>query len=150
MACCRNRRLIELTNGNTGAVAVGALMPLGAVTRMIGMTPKCTPTWTVSTTMNNVVTVSESGIYTATYTGTLVVAEDGDVTVDMLLDGVVIASRTITAVADASVNIAMVKEIRVYCDCCNGANPVTLALRVGGVPITTANGSFILDGTVNV
>lgn len=150
MACCRNRRLIELTNGNTGAVAVGGLMPLGAVTRMIGLTPKCTPTWTVSTTQNNVVTISESGIYTATYTGTLVVTEAGDVTVDMLLDGVAIASRTITAVAGASVNVAMSKEIRVYGSCCNGVTPATLALRIGGVPITTANGSLILDGTVNV
>lgn len=148
MACCQNWRLIELTNGNTGPVAVNGLLPLGSITRRVGKTPRCTPTWEIGTTYNNTITISESGIYKISYTGTLVAAEAGDLIVDILQDGNVIASRTITVVEGGSVNAALIKEARVYCNCCNGVLPITFAIRIRGVAITDANGSFIIDGVV--
>lgn len=32
---CQNWRLIELTNGNIGAVPAGSLLPIGAITRKV-------------------------------------------------------------------------------------------------------------------
>lgn len=42
---CQNWRLIELTNGNIGAVPVGSLLPIGAITRKVAQEPRCTPTF---------------------------------------------------------------------------------------------------------
>lgn len=110
---CQNWLLIELTNGNIGAVPAGPLLPIGAITRKVAQEPRCTPTFEVGTTQNNVVTVSEYGIYNVEYTGTLVAGAAGVLTLSLLADGVAIATRSATVTADGSFIFALSKEIRV-------------------------------------
>lgn len=134
---CQNWLLIELTNGNIGAVPAGSLLPIGAITRKVAQEPRCTPTFEVGTTQNNVVTVSE-------YTGTLVAGAAGVLTLSLLADGVAIATRSATVTADGSFIFALSKEIRVLKNCCNNVTPITLALQISGVAITGGNGTPIL------
>lgn len=141
---CQNWRLIELTNGNIGAVPVGSLLPIGAITRKVAQEPRCTPTFEVGTTQNNVITVSEYGIYNVEYTGTLVAGAAGVLTLSLLADGVAIATRSATVTADGSFIFALSKEIRVLKNCCNNVIPITLALQISGVAITGGNGTLIL------
>lgn len=134
---CQNWLLIELTNGNIGSVPAGSLLPIGAITRKVAQEPRCTPTFEVGTTQNNVVTVSE-------YTGTLVAGAAGVLTLSLLADGVAIATRSATVTADGSFIFALSKEIRVLKNCCNNVTPITLALQISGVAITGGNGTLIL------
>lgn len=142
---CQNWRLIELTNGNIGAVSDGALLPIGAITRKVAREPRCTPTFEVGTTLNNVVTVSECGIYNVSYTGTLIAGAAGTLALSLLADGVVVATRSATVASGDSAIFALSKEIRVPTSCCNGTTPVTLALQISGVAITGGNGTMIVN-----
>ena len=143
---CNAWRLIELTNGNIGPVAVDALVPLGSVTRKVAREPRCTPTFSVDTTANNVVTIDEHGIYNVEYTGTLVAAAAGTLTLNLLQNNTAVATRSITVAVGDSVNVALSKEIRVYRNCCCQQNmPIQLALSITGVAITGGNGTLIVN-----
>ena len=143
---CNTWRLIELTNGNIGPVAVDALVPLGSVTRKVAREPRCSPTFSVDTTANNVVTIDEHGIYNVEYTGTLVAAAAGTLTLNLLQNNTAIATRSITVAVGDSVNIALSKEIRVYRNCyCQQNMPIQLALSITGVAITGGNGTLIVN-----
>ena len=143
---CNAWRLIELTNGNIGPVAVDALVPLGSVTRKVAREPRCTPTFSVDTTANNVVTIDEHGIYNVEYTGTLVAAAAGTLTLNLLQNNTAIATRSITVTAGDSVNLAISKEIRVYRNCCCQQNmPIQWALSITGVAIPGGNDPLIIN-----
>ena len=143
---CNTWRLIELTNGNIGPVAVDALVPLGSVTRKVAREPRCSPTFSVDTTANNVVTIDEHGIYNVEYTGTLVAAAAGTLTLNLLQNNTAIATRSITVAVGDSVNIALSKEIRVYRNCyCQQNMSIQLALSITGVAITGGNGTLIVN-----
>lgn len=141
---CDDWRLIELTNGDIGAVSAGGLIPLGAVTRRVSKEPKCTPTFEVGTTANNVVTISEPGIYNVIYTGSLIAGAAGNLSLNLLVDGDISVTRTSTAAESSSMIYALAKEIRVRSSCCNGS-PVTIALSISGIAITGGNGSLIIS-----
>ncbi len=147
---CQNWRLLELTNGNIGAVAVNAFVPIGAITRKVAKEPRCTPTFEAGTTLNNIVTISEKGIYNITYTGTLTAAAAGTLTLNLLADSAVIATRSVTATEGSDVNIALSKEVRVFGNCCNGVSPVIIALQIADTAITGGNGTIIINRQADV
>lgn len=143
---CNNWRLIELTNGTIGAVAAGSLLPLGAITRKVAREPRCTPTFEVDTTANNVILISEPGIYNVTYTGTLIAGAAGILGLNLLQNNDTLVTRTATVAEGDSAIFSLSKEIRVYRDCCRQQTiPIQLALSISGVAITGGNGTLIIN-----
>jgi hypothetical protein len=104
------------------AVLEGGIIPLGAIVRRYG------PCLDLN---GNGITVRGDGYYTVNSSITVEPTAAGPVTVQLLLDGVVVAGATasVTATAGAPVNLSIVGMVR---DCCpDGALTLTVQLVEG-------------------
>lgn len=141
-------RLLQLTNNNVGPVAAATVLPIGVMSRKIACQSKCTPTFEVTTTANNVAYINEHGFYKITYTGYLTAGAAGDVIVNLEVNGVVVAVARVTATAAGTVPVSLVFVIRVLKNCCNGAavNPITaIQFRNAGVAITGGTSNVLFE-----
>lgn len=138
-------RILQLTNPNIGAVAVDSLMPLGAVTRKYCCGTAGQNTFTVSTTGSNTITLNERGYYKITYSATVVAGAVGAVTLNLLVNGdtVLTKSETATAIGDF-VDITIPYVVRVLPSCPINVN--TLTIQVENADTSVA----ITDGTSNI
>lgn len=142
-------RVLQLTNPAVGAVATGALLPLGAVTRKLCCTNGCssTTTFNISTTGTNTITLNETGYYRITLNTTLVAGAVGLVTLSLLQDGVVVetVSQTATAVGDSE-NITLTYVVRVYPNCAVMMNsPSQIQVSNTGVALTGGTSNIIVE-----
>lgn len=138
-------RILQLTNTDIGAVAVDTLMPLGAVTRKYCCGSAGQNTFAVSTTGANTITLNDKGYYYVTYSATVVAGAVGAVTLNLLVNGEVVLtkSETATAVGDF-VDITIPYVVRVL-PCCP-INPSALTIQVENADTSVA----ITDGTSNI
>jgi hypothetical protein len=138
-------RILQLTNNNIGAVAVDTLMPLGAVTRRYCCGTAGQNTFSVSTTGSITISINDRGYYKVTYSATLVAGAVGAVTLNLLVNGetVLTKSETATAVGDF-VDITIPYVVRVL-PCCP-INPSALTIQVENDATSVA----ITDGTSNI
>lgn len=143
-------RLIQLTNGVVGAVAANAAMPLGIPTRRIMRNTTCIPTFVVTTGANTAVEISEAGIYTFTYTGSLTVGEAGDIVLQLVYNGVVANTVTVTAAAAGTYSVNLSFVVRVLGNCCSGQQnlPAIIQIRNTGVALTGGTSNLIISGNV--
>ena len=140
-------RLLQLTNNTVGPVAAATVLPIGVVSRKITRASKCTPTFEVTTTANNVAYINESGFYKITYTGYLTAGAAGNVVVNLEINNAIAATATVTATAAGTVPVSITYVTRVLCGCCNGAGSTVQALqfRNAGVALTGGTSTVIIE-----
>lgn len=142
-------RLLQLTNNNIGPVAAASILPLGVMSRKIACQSKCTPTFEVTTTANNVAYINEPGYYKVTYEGSLIAGAAGNVVVNLEVNGVVVNTATVTAAAAGTVGISIAFMVRVLNNCCNNAavnTPAIIQLRnASTIALTGGNSNTIIE-----
>lgn len=145
-----NYRVLQLTNANVGAVPIGAFLPLGTVTRKISHGNCLCPTFTVTTSGANTITLNEAGYYHITYTASLIGGAAGTLTAALQANGVTVltASETVTAAGDTE-NITIDYVIRVFPNTYTQPtnNPLTLQILLGGVAITGGVSNIVVEKT---
>lgn len=140
-------KVIQLTNPTVGAVAAGALIPLGAITRRYGC--RCNDNcnvFEVSTTGSNTITINEEGYYHLTYVGSLTAEAEGDIVLDLLVNGIEITSVSQTAAADGTENITLSYVLRVLpnCNACVNNSPAIVQIRLDEASVA------LIGGTSNI
>lgn len=140
-------RLLQLTNNTVGPVAAATVLPIGVTSRKIACASKCTPTFEIATTANNVAYINEPGFYKITYTGYLTAGAAGNVVVNLEINNVIVAVATVTATAAGTVPVSITYVTRVLNNCCNNAaNPIqALQFRNAGVAITGGTSTVIIE-----
>lgn len=140
-------QFIQLTDTTVGAVATDALLPLGNVTRRYSNGSACQDTFIVSTSGSDTVTITESGFYKVSYTGSLVPAAAGALTLTLTANGlpVTTVSDTVAAAGDIT-NLSLEYIIRVLPNCCATINnPVILQIVNAGVALTGGTSNLIIE-----
>ena len=143
-----NYRVLQMTNTNVGAVAVNGLMPFGIITRRVNRNVCAdTPTFSISTTGTNIITVNECGNYGVNYSVNAVASAAGIVTMNLLVNGTNVYSVSATAVAGATVNLTLPYQIRVLPNSCStpNNNPVNIQVQLTGVAITGGTSNIIVE-----
>ena len=130
-----------LNSVGSGALADGAILPLGnevVSSRRCGCGRALVPT----TTGNNVVNVYQNGIYGFLFNGSLVAAAAGIITVNAVVNGVIVASASQTAgAAGDTVNITLPYVLRVS-RCPANQYPTQVQYTVTGGALTNATSSL--------
>ena len=140
-------QFIQLTDTTVGAVATGALLPLGNITRRYGNGSCCASTFEVSTSGSDTITINDSGYYKVSYTGSLIPAAAGELTLTLTANGVAVTSVSDTVAAAGDVtNISLEYIIRVFPNCSSINNmPVILQIVNSGVALTGGNSNLIVE-----
>lgn len=141
-----NYRLIQLTNNNIPAVAVDTNMPLGTITRRVACN-RCEPTFVVSSSSVDTITINEEGYYKVAYNGALVATDAGVVELTLVVNGVNTYVVGETAVAGATVNVTLDYVVRVFkrCDDIATNNPMTIQVESTGVALTSGTSNIIVE-----
>ena len=141
-------KMIQVTNLPTapfGAVAIGGVIPLGVVTHKVGGCNCNQPTFTVTTSGANTVSINNTGLYRVTFDASVVATAAGDVTLNLVQNGTVIASATQTAVAGETVNLSLTRIIAAY-NTFGGVVPTIPA----NIQITNTGTTALTSGTSNL
>ena len=148
---CSNYRIIEMQNDAIGAVAVNGLLPLGNVTRRISTTTGSGVPFEVSSSGADTIQLTSKGYYKAIYNASLTVGGAGAVTVSMLVNGVTVYSVTENAAGAGTVNLTLIKEIRVFGNCANMPTncPARVQFQLSGTAVTGGTSNVIIDSCVN-
>lgn len=136
-------KLIQLTNNNIGAEAVGSLMPLGTITRRNGV--GCNyPVFTTANSNVDTITINDEGYYDITYSASVVSGGAGVLTFTLLTNGTAVYTVSETVVNGDTYNITLPFTVRVFAKQCNAPtnNPMNIQVELGGVAIT--------DGVSNI
>lgn len=120
--------MIQATNKNIGAVAAGALLPLGVITRKISDGCTCGQTFQLQSTGADTVVIGEKGYYRIAYNATLEVAAAGAVGLTLLVGGVETYSVQVTMADAGYVNLTLPYVVRAFANC--GSLPTNLPLNV--------------------
>ena len=141
-----NYRLLQLTNNNVPEVAENINMPLGTITRRVTCN-KFEPTFVVSTSNVDTVTINEEGYYKITYNAALIATAAGDVEMTLVINGTNTYSVSETATAAGIVNVDLDFVTRVFrrCDDIATNNPMTVQIKSTGVALTGGTSNFIVE-----
>lgn len=136
-----NNYLFLQNSVGSGALADGAVIPLGnevASSRRCNCGSALVPT----TTGNNVVNIFQNGVYAFIFNGSLVAAAAGVITVNAVVNGVVVASASQTAgAAGDTVNITLPYVLR-NVRCAANRYPAQIQYTVTGGALTNATASL--------
>lgn len=148
---CKNYRVLEMHNSAIGAVAVGAFMPLGKVTRRISECAGSGVPFEITNSGADTIQLTSKGYYKVLYTASVVTGGAGTVTLQLMENGTAVASATATATAAGTLNVVIAKEIRVFANCqsCPTNCPVDLQVLLSGTAITGGSSNIIVDSCVN-
>ena len=140
-------RILQLTNTDIGAVAVDTLMPLGAVTRKYCCGNSGQNTFNVSTTGSNTITLNERGYYKIIYSASLLATAAGAVTLNLLVNGETVITKTETASAAGFVDITIPYVVRVLPSCPINSSALTIQVEndADSVAITTGVSNIIVE-----
>lgn len=145
-------KLIQLTNTATapfGTVATGgALIPLGVVTRRISCGCANEPVFTLSTTGTDTVSINKTGFYRVTFTASVVATAAGLVTINLVQNGVVVATASETAsAAGDTVNLTLSYVVRVLPNCGSVISnvPATLQISNTGGALTSGTSNLLIE-----
>lgn len=143
-----NYRVLQMTNTSVGAVAVNELMPFGIITRRVTR-PVCDagPTFTISTTGTNTITINECGNYEVTYSTSAVASAAGIVTFNLLVNGVNTYAVSETVAAGDTINLTLPYQVRVLPNSAATPtnNPVNIQIELTGVAITGGTSNIIVE-----
>lgn len=140
-------QFIQLTDNSVGAVETDALLPLGNVTRRYSNGSCRNETFIVSTSGSDTVTITESGFYKISYTGSLVPSAAGEIELTLTLNGIdtFVASDTVSGAGDIT-NISLEYMVRVFPNCCAINNmPVIVQIENTGVALTGGTSNLIIE-----
>ena len=141
-----NYRLLQLTNNNVPEVAENINMPLGTITRRVTCN-KFEPTFVVTTSNVDTVTINEEGYYKITYNAALIATAAGDVEMTLVINGTNTYSVSETATAAGIVNIDLDFVTRVFrrSDDIATNNPMSIQIKSTGVALTGGTSNFIVE-----
>lgn len=141
-----NYRLLQLTNNNIPEVATTTNMPLGSITRRVTCN-KFEPTFVVSTSNVDTVTINEEGYYKITYNAALIATDAGDVEMTLVINGTNTYSVSETATAAGIVNVDLDFVTRVFrrSDDIATNNPMSIQIKSTGVALTGGTSNFIVE-----
>lgn len=148
---CSNYRIIEMQNTGMGAVASGALMPFGKVTRRISTCSGNGVPFQVATSKADTIQLTSKGYYKVLYNATLTVGGAGDITLVLLANGTPVYSITHHATAAGNYNLTLPKEVKVFANCqaCSTNCPMDIQIQNAGQAITGGTSNIIVDSCVN-
>lgn len=136
-----NNYLFLQNTAGSGALADGAILPLGnevASSRRCG----CGNALAATTTGNNVVNVYQNGVFAFLFNGSLVATAAGTLTVNAVVNGVVVASASQTAgAAGDTVNITLPYVLR-NVRCAAAQFPTRIQFTVTGGALTNETSSL--------
>lgn len=142
-------KMIQLTNSPAtpfGAVAINGLVPLGTITHRLNCNSCNQPTFTVTTSGANTVSINDAGYYRISYSASVVATAAGLVTLNLVQNGVVVYSVSQTAgAAGDTVNLSFVYEVRALPNF--GAVLPNLPLNL---QIVNAGATALTSGTSNL
>lgn len=137
-----NYKLIQLTNKSILTVPIDGLLPLGNITRRVDCKSDC-PTFTVSTSGADTVTLSSAGYYRITYSLTALPTAADALNVALLVNDASVYSVSETPVAAGdSVNLSLTYIVRVFPQCNNMA--MTIQFQTSGA-ITSGTSNLIIE-----
>ena len=148
---CTNYKLIEMQSTGIGAVASGALMPLGTITRRIATTTGSGVPFNVMHSGSDTIQITNKGYYKVQYNATLTVAGAGDITLVLLANGVPTYSITNHVTAAGNYNVHFAKVVRVFANCqaCSTNCPMDIQIQNAGIAVTGGTSDIIVDSCVN-
>ena len=148
---CTNYKIIEMQNDAIGAVSINGFMPLGSITRRISTSTGNGVPFDVTSSGADTILLTTKGYYKAIYNASLTVGAAGPVTVTMLANGNPVYSVTENASGAGSVNLTLIKEIRVYANCPSMPTncPTRVQFQLSGSAITGGTSNIIIDSCVN-
>jgi hypothetical protein len=120
-----NARILQLTNSAIGAIVANQNMPLGVTTVVYPFdTSSCYPTYTVTSSTADTLTINKSGTYNFIYNTSVVATDAGVVTFELKVNGVTKYTVSTTATAGGTVNVSIPYEIYVPGNCASAPNNV--------------------------
>jgi hypothetical protein len=143
-----NAKILQLTNSAIGAVAANANLPLGVITVIHPFdTSNCFPTYTITSSTSDTLSVNKSGTYKVVYSLSGVAGAAGEVTIVMNVNGVSKYSVSATATADGTVNITLPYELYIPCNCATAPINVPAAIQFEntGVALTGGTSNLIVS-----
>lgn len=148
---CTNYRIIEMQNTGMGAVASGALMPLGSITRRIATTTGSGVPFQVTHSGSDTIQITSKGYYKVEYNATLTAGGAGDITLVLLANGTPVYSITHHVTAAGNYNLHFAKEVRVFANCpaCSTNCPMDIQVQNAGIAVTGGTSNIIVDSCVN-
>lgn len=133
-------RLLQMQNDNIGAVAVGAYVPFGVVNRLIER--DCArSTFETTTSGANLAVINEPGFYEITYSGSIVAAAVGTLTLNLQINGVTVYTYTVTVAAAGTIPVSFKFITRAFCN--YPGLPTNTPLNV---QVQNATGSVAITG----
>ena len=148
---CANYRLIEMQNTAVGAVASGAFMPFGKVTRRVSNSAGCGVPFQVAYSGADIIQITQKGYYKVEYNASVTVGGAGDITFVLMANGTPIYSITHHVTAAGTYNLNFPKEVRVFANCpsCATNCPMDIQVQLAGLAITGGTSNIIIDSCVN-
>ena len=125
-----SRCALYTSNTSNQDVEVNGIISPGTIVRRYG------PNLNLS---GNAIQLSGPGYYKIDTSITLAPVVEGEVTVSIYKDGVLLQGATATATAAAAgdtVNLALSAIIREFCSCCEGLSNLTFVLTEGAATVT--------------
>lgn len=143
-----NYRVLQMTNTSVGAVAVNEFMPFGVITRRVNRNVDTEiPTFSISSTGTNIITVNECGNYDVTYSVSAVASAAGIITMNLLINGANVYAVSETASSGDTINLTLPYQIRVLPNSCStpNNNPVNIQIELTGVAITGGTSNIVVE-----
>lgn len=139
--------MIQVTNRSIGAVTVGALMPLGVITRKISAECGCGETFQLTTTGANTAVIGEKGYYRIVYSASLEASAAGEVGLTLLVGGMDTYSVQATADEGGIVNLTLPYEVRAFSNCGSQPSnlPLNIQIRLDTTAVAAASGNLIIE-----
>lgn len=140
-------RVLQLTNGTVGAVAINEFMPLGNITRRVQEDCGGYPTFNVTTSQADTVYLNEVGNYDVTYSASLTPGAAGELTVALIANGTQVYAVSVTAVSGDVVNVTLPYQVRVCPNCASTPTncPMTIQLQLTGVAVTAGQTNLLIE-----
>jgi hypothetical protein len=143
-----NAKILQLTNSAIGAVAANTYLPLGATTVVYPFdTYNCFPTYTVTSSTSDTLSINKSGTYRVIYSLSGVAEAAGEVVVTMNVNGVAKYAVSTTATADGTVNLTLPYEVYIPGNCATAPINVPAAIQFenAGVALTGGTSNLIVS-----
>ncbi len=140
-------RVLQLTNLNIPAIAVGGFLPLG-ITSVQYPAESCSgcEVFTITSSNADTLVIHKGGTYRLDYNASLVAAAAGLITLEILVNNAEKYTASITATEGGTVNISIPVDFYIPYNCNTLPNsvPAYVQIKSTGVAITSGTGNLII------
>lgn len=140
-------RLLQVTNASLGPIGVGSLIPFGVMTRQVKRSSSCTPTFELTTSVNNSLYINEAGFYKINYQAYVTVAAAGNVVLQLQLNGVTVQTATVTVPGAGTFLVSLTFITRVLNNCCSNVTNIPMLMQIlnSGIALTGGTSNLIVE-----